>query len=64
MLAVHGQDDDGDLGQLLGQLARQRQAVHLRHADVEQDHVGRELANDTEGFRAIGSLADNLEIRL
>ena len=47
---------------LVSQLAKQAEklkAVHLRHVNVHQDDVGRQLARFLDGFVAIGGFADD-----
>ena len=40
-----------------GQVARQLDAVHLRHADVHQRHVGRRRRQPLQRLDAVGRLA-------
>lgn len=62
VLLVCGEKDHvGQIG------ARQRtkylETVHAGHLYVEENDVGRKLANFTYGRRSIGTLADDLDVR-
>jgi hypothetical protein len=37
-------------------------SVHLRHADVHQDHIGSELAGHVHGFGPVRGFPDRLDV--
>jgi hypothetical protein len=39
-------------------------AIHIRHADIEQAHVGSKLASQGDDLTPVGCLADNLDVSL
>jgi hypothetical protein len=41
-----------------------REAVHARHLDVEQDEVGLPVANELDGFSAVSRFDDGLDLRV
>ena len=47
-----------------GEGERGLEAVHHRHPDVEEAHVGPDAARERHGFRAVGGLADDLDAGL
>ena len=57
------QHDDG-AGQLLQDLLRCGDAVHLRHLDIHHAQIGFELECQLDSFLTVGSFADDLEPRL
>ena len=52
-IARRGEQDDRDVLVELLQRARELPAVHHRHHEVEDDHVGTERAQDDEGLAAV-----------
>jgi len=52
-------DDRGDA--LSSNLRRRRDAVHLGHLDVADDHVGQQLVGQRDGVLAVGRLAHDIE---
>ena len=44
-----------------GEQARRLEAVEDRHADVEQAHVGPQLAGEGDGGAAVAGLADDID---
>ena len=57
------QHDDG-AGQLLQDLLRSGDAVHLRHFDIHHAQIGLKLECQLDSFLTVGSLANDLEPRL
>ena len=47
-----------------GELPGRLDAVELRHPDVEQAHVGAELARERDRLAPVGGLADHLDAGL
>jgi len=64
VLVVHGEEDDLDLRILLLDLACGDDPAHLGHADIHQDDVGLQLADEAHGLRAVVAGADELDLRL
>ena len=62
-LVVPAHDHHPDVGECVVDLARQREPVHYRHADVGDQHVGVELRDRLQGRLAVGCLADDFECR-
>ena len=60
-VGVHRQHDDPYVGLRLVHPAGGLHAVHLRHRDVHQDHVGLELVGELDRFETVGRLADDVE---
>jgi len=58
---VHGEDDDGDLGMILQDLARGGQAIHVRHGDIHDDNVGAQGGRLGDGVVAINGFAAHFE---
>jgi hypothetical protein len=61
---VAGQGDDGDVGLLLFQRPRGRQAVHARHRDVHHHDIGLHLDRELDGDFSVRGFGDDLHIRL
>jgi hypothetical protein len=56
---MHGQNQHVGFRRGLADLAHGFEAVHLRHGQVEQDHIGLMFFDVFEGFEAVaGSMAD------
>ena len=62
-LGVGGEDQDLRAGHALGQQLRRLEAVHPRHADVHDDHVGLAPLRELDRGRAVGGLADDADVR-
>ena len=62
-LAVGGEDQDGGLGDLLGQDLRRLEPVHAGHADVHDHDVGPASLGQRHRRRAVGGLADDPDVR-
>ena len=60
MLVVRGHEDDVDPP---GQRARRLDAIHARHADVEERDVGLVGLHGGDGLVAVGRLRDDHELR-
>jgi hypothetical protein len=61
LVAVHAQHNDADIGIALDDLGRRVDAIELGHSNVHDDHVGRELFGEADGFAAIGGFADDID---
>ena len=61
-IVVGRQHDHADLGELLPDLASRLQAIHLRHADVQENDVRRGLLHEPQGFLAVRGLAHDLDV--
>jgi hypothetical protein len=61
---VHAQHNDADVGIALDDLGRSVDAVELGHGNVHDNHVGRELFGEADGFAAIGGFADDFDSRV
>ena len=59
---MHRQHDHGGARTLLFDAARGLQPVHVGHAHVHQDHVGKLTARDLKGLAAGACLADQLYV--
>ena len=46
------------------QFARRVDAIHARHSDIQQTHVGPQLAREANGFDTVGRLGDDLHVLL
>ena len=55
---------DDSAGQLLQDLLRSGDAIHLRHLDIHHAQIGFELERKLDSFLTVGSLANDLEPRL
>jgi hypothetical protein len=60
----HGQPDDPDLGELRVDQACRLDAVHARHVEIHQDHVGPPETGALHRRTAVRRLADHLDVRL
>jgi hypothetical protein len=47
----------------LGQAAQHGEAVHLRHANVEEDDIWCHRRNEAQSLCPVGGLADNIDVR-
>src|SRR5262249_53300247 len=58
--SLGGQEDDGDVleARILLDLAADREPVHLRHHDVEEDEIEDAVFEDLERFRSPGGAGD------
>ena len=63
-LALDGHHHDRGARHLGGQALRRRDAVHVRHVDVHQDDVRRELRRHLDGFATRRRRPDDLDVRL
>ena len=61
---VHGQDQYIGVGGSVADLADGFEAVHFRHGEVEQDHIGLEFLDEFEGFEAVAGLVADFNARL
>jgi hypothetical protein len=61
---VSGEDEHLNFGALGFYLARRRNAVHSRHAEVHKNHIRSEPQRERDSLDAVGGLGDDLEIRL
>jgi hypothetical protein len=61
LVVVTGQDDDADVRERVLDFLGGRDAVLVRHDDVDQDDVGHVFLDHLEDPRAVGRLADNLD---
>ncbi len=61
LIAMHAQHDDADVGIALDDLGRGINTVELRHSDIHDDHVGRELLGEADGLAAIAGFADDFD---
>ena len=59
---MHGQRQHRHVRALLLDAPRGLDAVHVRHGDVHQHHVGRQFAGQAHAFRAVLRLADDLQL--
>ncbi len=57
-----GENRDLHVGEFLADLGEAREPVHLGHAQVEQDEIGLEPANERQYLHAVDRLADDLEV--
>lgn len=62
--AVDGQEDDGGVEFLFAQRARDSEAVHLRHVDVEDGDLGLERLNPLQRRLAVAGFGDDFELRV
>ena len=62
LVRIHAQDEDARAGELLQDLARHLEAVHLRHRHVEDDHVGLLGAQDVERLGAVAGFAHDEDV--
>ncbi len=62
--AVGGEDEDSGVGSPCGELPGRLDAVEDGHADVHQHDVGIERSGERDGLRAVGCLADHLDVAL
>ena len=60
LVLVARERDDPEVGEVRLEQAGGLDAVHRRHPDVHQDHVGRERTHELEGLGARARLADHL----
>ena len=51
------QDDDSDLGMLLGYLVQDLKTATVRHGDIEEHEVGFELSDELESFATLAGFA-------
>jgi hypothetical protein len=56
--SMRGQEHDGSLRVFSSDRTQQLEAVHLRHAQIGQDHVDSTLANSLEGLAPVAGLDD------
>ena len=61
---VQREDHDANARHLVGQAAGEQDAVELRHGNVDHRHVRPRLADEPQRGRAVGGVADELEIAL
>ncbi len=64
LIAVHAQHNDADVGIALDDLGGGIDAVQLRHGNIHDDDVGRELLGEANGFAAVASFADHFDGRV
>ena len=61
VLVIGGREHDGGPAFPAGQLARDLQAVHARHADVEEDHVRLQRVAELQGLLPVARFPDHTE---
>lgn len=61
---MHGEDQYIGVRRRLADLTDGFEAVHFRHGQIEQDHVGLVLLDVLEGFEAVAGLMANFDARL
>ena len=59
---MHREHHHRGAGPLFLDLLRRLEAVHVRHPDVHEDHVGELAAGVFDGLAARAGLADDLEV--
>ena len=64
LVAIGGEHDHARLGIARADLAERLDAVHHRHLDVQEDHVGMGPACLLDRLDAVGRPADDLDVRL
>ena len=62
-LAVGGEDENGALGDALGEDLRRLEAVHAGHADVHDHDVRLAALGELDCRFAVGRLADHADVR-
>jgi len=60
-VVVGGEHDHADVGELVTDLARRFQPIHLGHPDVDERDLGRCAFDQVEQLLAVGGLADDLD---
>ena len=64
LVAIRGEDDHSSLGVARADLSEGLDAVHDRHLDIEEDHVGVGPARLFDRLDAVGRPAHHLDVRL
>src|SRR5215475_2807965 len=62
MIESRGEDDVGDAGFAFDKFLENAEAVEAGHLHVEENQVGRMFLDEIDGFQAIFSLADEIDL--